>query len=43
MTRRARDLMDREYEEPIEQGYGVLDSAFHDPSGNHIRISQPLG
>jgi len=30
-------------QEPIEQGYGVLDCAFRDPSGNHIRISQPLG
>jgi catechol 2,3-dioxygenase-like lactoylglutathione lyase family enzyme len=29
-------------QEPIEQSYGVLDCAFRDPSGNHIRISQEL-
>jgi catechol 2,3-dioxygenase-like lactoylglutathione lyase family enzyme len=30
-------------QEPIEQSYGVLDCAFRDPSGNHIRIGQNLG
>jgi predicted enzyme related to lactoylglutathione lyase len=30
-------------QEPIEQSYGVLDCAFRDPSGNHIRIGQDLG
>ncbi len=29
-------------QEPIEQPYGI-DSAFRDPSGNHIRLTQPLG
>jgi catechol 2,3-dioxygenase-like lactoylglutathione lyase family enzyme len=27
-------------QEPIEQAYGVIDCAFRDPSGNHIRISE---
>jgi hypothetical protein len=31
--RRARDLLDREYARPL----GV-----RDPSGNHLRLSQPL-
>jgi catechol 2,3-dioxygenase-like lactoylglutathione lyase family enzyme len=29
-------------QEPIEQSYGVVDCAFRDPSGNHIRIGQEL-
>jgi predicted enzyme related to lactoylglutathione lyase len=29
-------------QEPMEQAYGVIDCAFRDPSGNHIRISQLL-
>ena len=29
-------------QEPMEQSYGVIDCAFRDPSGNHIRISQML-
>jgi catechol 2,3-dioxygenase-like lactoylglutathione lyase family enzyme len=29
-------------QEPIEQSYGVIDCAFRDPSGNHIRIAQDL-
>jgi predicted enzyme related to lactoylglutathione lyase len=29
-------------QEPIEQSYGVIDCAFRDPSGNHLRISQEL-
>ena len=29
-------------QEPIEQAYGVIDCAFRDPSGNHIRIAQDL-
>jgi catechol 2,3-dioxygenase-like lactoylglutathione lyase family enzyme len=29
--------------EPIDQPYGVRDCAFRDPSGNHLRFSQPLG
>ena len=29
-------------QEPIEQAYGVIDCAFRDPSGNHIRIGQDL-
>jgi len=28
-------------QEPIEQPYGI-DAAFRDPSGNHIRFTQPL-
>jgi len=27
-------------EEPMDQGYGVRDSAFRDPSGNMVRFSQ---
>ena len=29
-------------QEPMEQSYGVIDCAFRDPSGNHIRISERL-
>jgi predicted enzyme related to lactoylglutathione lyase len=29
-------------QEPMEQAYGVIDCAFRDPSGNHLRISQDL-
>ena len=29
-------------QEPMEQSYGVIDCAFRNPSGNHIRISQML-
>jgi predicted enzyme related to lactoylglutathione lyase len=29
-------------QEPMEQSYGVIDCAFRDPSGNHLRISQHL-
>jgi predicted enzyme related to lactoylglutathione lyase len=29
-------------QEPMEQSYGVIDCAFRDPSGNHLRISQYL-
>jgi len=29
-------------QEPMEQSYGVIDCAFRDPSGNHVRISQHL-
>jgi predicted enzyme related to lactoylglutathione lyase len=29
-------------QEPIDQAYGVRDCAFRDPSGNHVRFSQPL-
>lgn len=29
-------------QEPMEQAYGVIDCAFRDPSGNHLRISQEL-
>jgi catechol 2,3-dioxygenase-like lactoylglutathione lyase family enzyme len=29
-------------QEPIEQSYGVVDCAFRDPSGNMVRLSQPL-
>jgi predicted enzyme related to lactoylglutathione lyase len=29
-------------QEPMEQSYGVIDCAFRDPSGNHLRISQQL-
>jgi predicted enzyme related to lactoylglutathione lyase len=28
-------------QEPMDQPYGVRDCAFRDPSGNHIRFSQP--
>ena len=27
-------------QEPVDQGYGVRDSAFRDPSGNMVRFSQ---
>ena len=30
-------------QEPIDQPYGVRDAGVRDPSGNHLRISQPLG
>jgi catechol 2,3-dioxygenase-like lactoylglutathione lyase family enzyme len=29
-------------QEPVDQSYGVRDAAVRDPSGNHIRLSQPL-
>ena len=29
-------------QEPIEQSYGVIDCAFRDPSGNPVRLAQPL-
>lgn len=29
-------------QEPIDQGYGVRDCAFRDPSGNSVRFSQQL-
>jgi predicted enzyme related to lactoylglutathione lyase len=29
-------------QEPMEQAYGVIDCAFRDPSGNHVRIAQEL-
>ena len=30
-------------QEPIDQPYGVRDCGVRDPSGNHLRLSQPLG
>jgi catechol 2,3-dioxygenase-like lactoylglutathione lyase family enzyme len=39
---RVRDAGAEVLQEPIEQSYGVLDCAFRDPSGNHIRIAQEL-
>jgi uncharacterized glyoxalase superfamily protein PhnB len=29
-------------QEPMDQPYGVRDCAFRDPSGNEVRISQPV-
>jgi catechol 2,3-dioxygenase-like lactoylglutathione lyase family enzyme len=29
-------------QEPIDAAYGVRDCAVRDPSGNHLRLSQPL-
>jgi uncharacterized glyoxalase superfamily protein PhnB len=29
-------------QEPIDQPYGIRDCAVRDPSGNHLRLSQPL-
>jgi catechol 2,3-dioxygenase-like lactoylglutathione lyase family enzyme len=29
-------------QEPIDQPYGVRDAAVRDPSGNHLRLSQPV-
>jgi catechol 2,3-dioxygenase-like lactoylglutathione lyase family enzyme len=29
-------------QEPTDQAYGMRDCAFRDPSGNHIRFSEPL-
>jgi catechol 2,3-dioxygenase-like lactoylglutathione lyase family enzyme len=29
-------------QEPIDEPYGVRDCAVRDPSGNHVRLSQPL-
>jgi catechol 2,3-dioxygenase-like lactoylglutathione lyase family enzyme len=39
---RVRESGAEVLQEPIEQDYGVLDCAFRDPSGNHIRIGQEL-
>jgi predicted enzyme related to lactoylglutathione lyase len=39
---RVRDAGTEVMQEPIEQAYGVIDCAFRDPSGNHIRIAQDL-
>ena len=39
---RVRDAGAEVLQEPIEQDYGVLDCAFRDPSGNHVRIGQDL-
>jgi catechol 2,3-dioxygenase-like lactoylglutathione lyase family enzyme len=30
-------------QEPVDQPYGVRDAAVRDPSGNHLRLSQPIG
>jgi predicted enzyme related to lactoylglutathione lyase len=29
-------------QEPIDQPYGIRDAGVRDPSGNHLRLSQPL-
>ena len=29
-------------QEPIDQTYGIRDCGFRDPSGNHLRFSQPI-
>jgi predicted enzyme related to lactoylglutathione lyase len=29
-------------QEPTEMPYGVIDCAFRDPSGNHVRLGQEL-
>jgi catechol 2,3-dioxygenase-like lactoylglutathione lyase family enzyme len=29
-------------QEPIDQAYGIRDAGVRDPSGNHVRLSQPL-
>lgn len=29
-------------QEPVDAAYGVRDAAVRDPSGNHVRLSQPL-
>ena len=29
-------------QEPVKQPYGVIDCAFRDPNGNHVRFSQVL-
>ncbi|HKE81897.1 MAG TPA: VOC family protein [Solirubrobacteraceae bacterium] len=39
---RVREAGAEVLQEPIEQDYGVLDCAFRDPSGNHVRIGQDL-
>jgi catechol 2,3-dioxygenase-like lactoylglutathione lyase family enzyme len=39
---RVREAGAEVMQEPIAQDYGVLDCAFRDPSGNHVRISQEL-
>jgi catechol 2,3-dioxygenase-like lactoylglutathione lyase family enzyme len=39
---RVRDAGAEILQEPIEQAYGVIDCAFRDPSGNHLRIAQEL-
>ena len=30
-------------QEPTDQPYGIRDAGVRDPSGNHLRLSQPLG
>jgi catechol 2,3-dioxygenase-like lactoylglutathione lyase family enzyme len=42
MFERVRDAGAEVLQEPIEQSYGVIDCAFRDPSGNHLRIAEPL-
>jgi catechol 2,3-dioxygenase-like lactoylglutathione lyase family enzyme len=39
---RVRDAGADVLQEPIAQDYGVIDCAFRDPSGNMVRISQPI-
>src|ERR1700674_2656004 len=29
-------------QEPVDQPYGVRDAGVRDPSGNHLRLSQPV-
>ena len=38
---RLRDAGAEVAQEPKAQDYGVTDCAFRDPSGNHVRFSQP--
>src|SRR4051794_35694516 len=38
---RLRDAGAEVTQEPTAQDYGVIDCAFRDPSGNHLRFSQP--
>jgi catechol 2,3-dioxygenase-like lactoylglutathione lyase family enzyme len=39
---RVRDSGAEILQEPTEMSYGVIDCAFRDPSGNHVRLGQQL-
>jgi catechol 2,3-dioxygenase-like lactoylglutathione lyase family enzyme len=39
---RVKDSGAEILQEPTEMSYGVIDCAFRDPSGNHVRLGQEL-
>ena len=42
MFERVREAGGEVLQEPMDQFYGVRDCAFRDPSGNELRVGQPL-